>query len=146
MWRNVTVMVFMLLFSGVALAQTPTPTPTAIPVVVTVQRSEMYSLLATASYNVNNMPRDVSNSNGTSLLPNTDARNLVGYAKWLFSPNSTQELLGRTFAPIGNMAFVLLGLIVILTGIYLAVLLVVYIIKFIVWFVTVILKFIPFIP
>ena len=128
----------------------PTPlvigTPTPLAIEVTVPRSEIYQYLATAAANINQMPAAIDRDpSGVGIIPSDDARNLLGYAKWLFSANSARELMGNSLSPLGINAFVLFTLVVVLTSAWLLVKIATMLIKAVIWFVQQILRFIPFI-
>ncbi len=152
MWNKLGTLVFMLIIAGSVSAQTATPTPSptfpptpTVDIVITVPRSDMYRSMATAAAQVNQLPEQIraAGPNG-SALPNADAGPLFGYAKWLFSGNTAQELLGRTLAPIGLNLFVVFVLVATLTAIYFLINFIVLILKAIVWIINQILKLIPF--
>jgi hypothetical protein len=141
MLRMFSSVLLLLLIAGSVSAQTPEPT---ITLVLTVPRSEMYSSMATAAANVNRLPDEIRRPGGQSIVPSADVSQLFSYAKWLFSLNTAQELLGRTFAPIGINLFVIFVIVIILTSIYFLVNLIVLIIKAVIWVINQILKIIPF--
>jgi hypothetical protein len=128
----------------------PTPIATMAPLDLTIDvevpRSEIYSFLATAAANINQLPAQIDRDpSGTSLIPSDDARNLLGYAKWLFSPATARELMGEALSPLGINAFVLFTLIVFLTSAWLLVKIATMLIKAVVWLIQQALRLIPFI-
>lgn len=110
-------------------------------------KSDIYRVMATAAYNVNQMPEEIKKSgpSGKDISGSTSgAAQLFGYAKWVMSPNTAQELLGKSFAPFGINVFVIFVLITSLTAIYFLVNLIVIVIKFVAWIINQLLKLIPF--
>lgn len=108
---------------------------------------DLYSSMATAAAVVNSLPEQINNAapGGQSLVDAmAGAKQVFGYIKWLFSPNSAQELLGRSLAPIGINILVIVTMIVALTAIYIAINTIVYIVKFVIWLITQALKLVPF--
>lgn len=77
-----------------------------------VPHSDIYNYLSTAVANVNSLPDDISKGNGQALFNEETATQIFGYAKWLFSTTSANELLGETLAPIGINLFALLTLVI----------------------------------
>src|SRR5688572_17525776 len=149
MFSKLIVLLALLLFVGRAAAQTDTPTPTITPtpnvtLVLTIPRSDMYASMATAAANVNQLPDEIRRPGGQSLIPSPDVSQLFAWAKWLFSANTAQELLGETLAPIGITLFIVMNFVVILTAIYFLINLIVLIIKGVIWIINQILKIIPF--
>jgi hypothetical protein len=158
--RAVIVLVLMMLASGVA-AQTATPgcaggidignlniggqcTSNTIDADM---KSDIYRVMATAAYNVNKMPEEIKKSGpaGKDISGSTSgAVQLFGYAKWVMSPNTAQELMGKSLAPFGINVFVIFLLITSLTAIYFLVNLIVIVIKFVAWVINQLLKLIPF--
>lgn len=152
MWVNALLFVLGLAMQPVpTLPAIPSPTPvytaTSIPTMSDedIPRGEVYAYLATAAANVNALPLDVSAPGGAAVLPSTDARQVFAYGKWLFSPNSLNELLGYSFSGFGLHLFIAFTLIVILVSIYLVVNLVVLIIKGVTWIIQQVLRVVPFI-
>ena len=138
--------VLLLLFAAAtASAQTATPSPTPqITLVVTVPRSELNQSMATAAAEVNRLPDEIQRPAGQSIIPSADVAQIFGYAKWLFSLSTAQELLGQTLAPIGMELYIIFFFVVILTAIWFAINLLVLIIKGVTWVINQILKIIPF--
>lgn len=151
MYSKLAALALALLIAGGVHAQTDTPTPTntptatpAITLVVTVPRSDMYASMATAAANVNQLPDEIRMSAGQNLVPRPDLTRLFGMAKWLFSLNTANELLGRTLAPIGVELYIIFFFVIILTSIWFLINLIVLIIKGVIWIINQILKIIPF--
>lgn len=151
MYSKLAALALALLIAGSVHAQTDTPTPTntptatpAITLVLTVPRSDMYGSMATAAANVNQLPDEIRRAGGQNLVPSIDLTRLFAMAKWLFSFNTANELLGRTLAPIGVELYIIFYFVIILTSIWFLVNLIVLIIKGVVWIVNQILKIIPF--
>jgi hypothetical protein len=150
MSSKIAVLLALLVFvAGSVQGQTDTPTPTITPtpnvtLVLTIPRSDMYSSLATAAANVNRLPDEIRRPGGQSLIPSPDVSQLFAWAKWLFSLNTAQELLGQTLAPIGIELFIIMNFVVILTAIYFLINLIVLIIKGVIWIINQILKIVPF--
>lgn len=156
------ILLFLLGIAGAVSAQTATPTPCAPGIDVgrlnvggnctsnTIDpdaKSDLYRAMATAAFNVNEMPEQIraNGQNGQSVLPSMDgAAQLFGYAKWLFSANTAQELLGRTLAPLGEMLFRILVSAVALVAVYIVIRLVSLIIKAVIWVINQLLKLVPF--
>lgn len=109
--------------------------------------SDLYKNMATAAAIVDKLPEQISKAgpNGQTLAQAmAGAKQVFGYIKWLFSPNSAQELLGRSLAPIGINVLVIFTMIVALSAIYIAINIAVYIVKFATWVISQILKLLPF--
>jgi hypothetical protein len=144
-------------FGGVCVTTTPNPAYTPGPNDnsgpnggIDIDEDTQLDLnrsMATAAAVVNKLPEEISKSGpGGQTLAQAMAgsKQVFGYIKWLFSPNSAQELLGRSLAPVGINILVIFTMIVALTAIYIAINIVVYIIKFVVWIITQMLKLVPF--
>ena len=149
MYSKLVALLALLLFAGSVQAQTDTPTPTItatpnVTLVLTIPRSDMYMSMATAAANVNRLPDEIRRPGGQSLIPSSDVSQLFAWAKWLFSLNTAQELLGQTLAPIGIELFIIMNFVVILTAIWFLINLIVLIIKAVIWIINQILKIIPF--
>jgi hypothetical protein len=149
MYSRLLTVLLLLAVVGSARAQTDTPTPTitptpAVTLVLTVPRSEMYQSMATAAANVNQLPDEIRRPGGQNLIAQPDVSQLFAYAKWLFSLNTAQELLGPTLAPIGASLYIVMYFVLILTAIYFLINLIVLIVKGVVWIINQILKIIPF--
>lgn len=86
---------------------------------IEIPHSDLYYALEQAVEHVNSLPDDLSKDySGTSVVPDETATQLMGFAKWLFSGTSANELLGATLAPIGINLFRLLGLMIALAIAY----------------------------
>lgn len=160
---NRAALVLMIIFTlaGAVSAQTPTPgcvggvdignlniggqcTSNTID---SEMKSDIYRVMATAAYNVNALPEQIKNSGpaGKDISGSTSgAVQIFGYVKWVLSPNTAQELLGKAFSPFGINVFVIFLVITSLTAIYFLVNLIVIIIKFVAWIINQLLKLIPF--
>ncbi|MCL4251790.1 MAG: hypothetical protein KJ065_26935 [Anaerolineae bacterium] len=139
MVRILLVTSLLLLMAVPAAAQIPSPTPipSATPgptLPAYIPSSGVYNFLATAAANVNALPQDISAPGGVALLPNSDAVPLFSYAKWLWSGNSTRELLGEQLSPIGNTGVIWITLVVVLGLIWLTVTIATAIVKFVIGF------------
>lgn len=110
-----------------------------------VPHSEVYNFLSTAVANVNQLPEDLTSNNGTSLIQNESATQLMSYAKWMFSDVSARELLGETLAPIGINLYLLLTLIVFLTIAWATLRIATLIFRFVLFIVREILRILPFV-
>lgn len=100
-----------------------------------------------AADRINALPDEIKNAgpSGQTLTDTTAGiGQIAGYVKWLFSPNSAQELLGRSLAPIGTNILVIFVMTVAMVAIYISINIVVFTIKMIVWLVNQILKILPF--
>lgn len=106
-------------------AQTPTPLPTPIGY------SDAWQLLATAAASVNSMPDYATRRGTTSIIPSYNARILFGYGKWLMS--SSEEFLGRTLAPLGNNLLYMAIAVASVTGIYMTVRFLVFVLRAAIW-------------
>jgi hypothetical protein len=115
-----------------------TPVPTVPPYV--------QDALATAAANTNELPSDISAPSGQAVVPSSDAAPLFAYIKWLFSLNTAQELLGRKMAPVAINLFIVMVIVITLTGVYLAINLITLLIRFAVWVLTIVIKIIDLIP
>lgn len=80
---------------------------------------------------INSLPDNLTYFNGTQYLPDETATQMIGYAKWLFSPTTANELLGETLAPIGINLFLLLTILVLLMITWAIVRVVVLILRFV---------------
>lgn len=110
------------------------------------QHSDIYNYLSTAVAAVNSLPDDLSmDNNGTSLLPAETATQLMGYAKWMFSGTSANELLGATLAPIGIELYILLTMIVFMAIAWITVKIALMIFNFVQYIVAWILRALPFV-
>ena len=109
--------------------------------------SDFYKNMATAAAIVNRLPEQIQKAgpNGQTLAEAfAGASQVFGYIKWLFSPNSAQELLGRSLAPIGINVLVIFTMIVAMVAIYIGLNMAIYIVKLAIWLLNQILKLLPF--
>jgi hypothetical protein len=151
----------LLLVAGVASAQTPyaypcmdetgdclpapgTPVPTLAPVDVddVAPYEDLTTWMATALANVQALPDEITSQNGTDLLPSETGNQLWGYARWLGSPTTASELMGP-LAPIGISMYVLMTAMMVGTGVYLTVRVVVLLVRVVQAIIIWILKLIP---
>jgi hypothetical protein len=167
--KAVVLLIALLTIAGSVSAQTatPTPDPSCQDVLKVLERvffggacaggqvvdiedsmeNDIYRNMATAAAIVQDLPEQIKNSgpNGQSLADAmAGASQVFGYIKWLLSPNSAQELLGRSLAPVGINIMIILTMVIALTTIYIAINMAVYILKMAIWVVNQILKLIPF--
>lgn len=110
----------------------PTPTPVAIP---TQMYSDAWEFMATAAAAVNALPDSATRRGPTSLLPAYNPTQLFGYMKWVMSGNSTRAVLGTTLAPLADNMLYMLLLVVTLTGIWMAIKLLSFILRAVLWLV-----------
>lgn len=112
-------------------------------------KSDLYRSMATAAYETNKLPEQIkaSGPNGGSVVPDTSgAVQLFGYIKWLFSPTSAQETMGKTWAPFLINVYVIFVIVVTMTGIYILINLIVLMMKFTMWIYSWILKLVELVP
>jgi len=127
------------------LVLSPTPIASATPLVMPTAHlptGDLINYLATAERNLANAPADISNP-GVAVLPNEDGWELWGYAKWLISPATADELFG----PFGSMLKVIgaaITLVVVIGLVYFLVFIAVRLLRFVVWIVRTALQFVPF--
>lgn len=155
-------MLLLLVLPAQAQTATPTPCPPGLDIgnlnfggncqsnsIDPDTQADLYRSMATAAYDTNQLPEQIEQAgpNGGSVVPDTSgATQIFGYVKWLFSANSAQEILGRTFAPFGINVFVVFMIVVSMTGIYILINLIVLIVKFVMWIYSWILRLIELIP
>lgn len=121
------VIVFVLFLIAVpVLAQDPTPTPIFIP------EADMYDALGDADASLGELPGDLTQSNGTPLLPTLNLTELIGYARWITSPAAADEIFG-VFAPVVTPLGLLLAVRFALGGIYFIVYAAIYLIRWVIW-------------
>lgn len=110
-----------------------------------VPHSEIYNYLSTSVAHVNSLPDDLTSDNGTSLIQNESATQLMAYTKWLFSDQSARELLGETLAPIGINLYLLLRLVIFMSIAWAAIRIATLIYRFVQYLVREILRVLPFV-
>lgn len=154
------ILVIILWLAGSVSAQTPTPCNPGVDVgnlnlggncksneIDPDTKSDLYRGMATAAASINALPEQIEASGpGGQRIAETTAgmKQLFGYVKWLLSPATAEELLGKDFAPYGTTALAWLVVILSLTAIWFVINLIVMIIKFVVWMVNQFLKLVPF--
>lgn len=123
----------------------PTPIPTSAPIqlqaTVDVPTNHMYDFLATAEGNLQSAPEDISNP-GVPILPNQDGSQIFGYAKWLLSSSTAEELFGPFGTPVLHIS-AMISLVIFLAIIYFIVFLVSYILRFVIRIVQAVLELLP---
>lgn len=162
MWNKLSLLVLLLLIALPAQAQTATPTPCNPGIdignlnlggncqsnsVDPDMRSDLYRSMATAAADVNKLPEQIqmSGQNGGSVVPSTSgAIQLFGYIKWLFSMNTSQEIMGKSLGPFGANIFIIFLIVVTMTALYFLVNFIVLILKAVIWVFNQFLKLIPF--
>jgi hypothetical protein len=110
-------------------------------------KSDLYRSMATAAYEVNQLPEQIqaSGMNGQSVIPDTSgASQLFGYMKWILSYSVVEEFFGRTLAPLGGIVLAVLTITLVMTGLYILINFIVLIIKSVIWVLNQFLKLIPF--
>lgn len=117
MIKNILI-VALLLMGTTAYAQEIFATPVATPELLAdpdqfIPESELRDFLIQAVEQVNSLPDDPSFVGSVQIVPNETATQLFSYAKWLFSFQAAQELLGITFAPVGMVLYSVLLLTVV---------------------------------
>jgi len=152
--RLISALVIVMISGVVVVAQLDeiprTPTPIA-PVMTQVfvipenivDKNLVYTFLSTAVAQVNSLPDDPSFYQGVQIVPNDTATTMFGYAKWLFSGNSANELLGVSLAPVAMNLYVVLIIIVIIMSVMMTVRVVSLIIRFVTFIINWALKLIP---
>lgn len=109
--------------------------------------NEFFEQIQDAADKMNALPDEINKAgpSGTTLTSATaGAGQIAGYVKWLFSPASAQELLGRSLAPIGINVMAIFLMTVAMVAIYITINIVVFTIKMVVWSMNQILKILPF--
>ena len=125
------------------LVGTPEPGTTVIPVPDDLSdfHSDVTDNLGTAVAEINTLPSDL-----TVIMPDiSDLPEFAGYAKWLISGVSLQEIFGERIYPIPLHMFFGITAIMFVSGIMITFKLVMWFIKAAVWIIRFILKIIPFI-
>jgi hypothetical protein len=111
----------------VGTPQLSTLTPSDGGDVVGERRSDIYNGLATAAVAVNQLPADVR-----EFIPSLDGvSEFSGYARWVISGVSLQELMGTKFYPVAQHVLFLFSLSIIITGLQLLVRLIVFVFKWV---------------
>lgn len=123
-----------------ATVPSPTPIPTSTPFELPtpeIATNGLIDSLATAENTLRNAPADLS-----AAIPTQNGSELFGYAKWLLSPNTAQEVAGP-FALLITHISIAISAVLLFAVAYFTILIAVFIIRFIVWIVS-LLKRIPF--
>jgi hypothetical protein len=94
---------------------------------IAIQAGDLYSGLSGVNALLDSLPDTVNSG-----VPDETGRTLFGYAKWLISPSSADELAGP-FAPIVSHTGIFLTLVFALTLVYAIVWAAVWIFRFVVW-------------
>jgi hypothetical protein len=122
----------------------PTPIPSATPILMQgtadIPTGPIYDGLATVEGNLQNAPDQVAPA---GWLPNETGYQLFSYIKWTFSSSVGDELAGP-FGPLLGRLAAIIGIEIILAGIYFIFFVVRLVLRFVQWILTLILKFIPF--
>lgn len=126
----------------------PTPIASATPVVfptvaLSANNQSIVSYLATSEANLRGLPSDLANPNGVPLLPSQTGSQVFGYAKWLLSAQTAEEIFGP-FSPFIVTFATAVTLLLVIGIVYFLIFIAVKLIRFAVWIVTTILKFVPF--
>lgn len=108
-----------------------------------IRIDDIISYLEQALGYLNNLPDNLTSDGNTQYLPSETATQIMGYAKWLFSPNTAQELLGTTLAPIGINLYILLSILVILAVSWAFIKIIILILRFVQYIARWILDLIP---
>lgn len=127
----------------------PTPYPTMTPGAPTPFLSTpvmppsggLIDFLATAERGLQDGENQMATANAA--LPTQNSRLFIGYAKWIVSPTTAQEVFGP-FAPIIAVIGTVIVILLVLALVYLFITIAVLIIRFIIWIITQVLKLIPF--
>lgn len=113
----------------------------------TNELNKFYEQISAAAEKINALPDEINKAGPAGqTLSNITAgiTQIAGYVKWLFSGNTAQELLGKTFAPIGINIMVIFLMTVAMVTIYIAVNTIVYTIKMVIFLMNLVLKVLPF--
>jgi hypothetical protein len=94
---------------------------------IAIQAGDLYSGLGDVNELLGSLPASITDG-----VPNETGRQLFGYAKWLLSPSSADELAGP-FAPIVSHTGIFVSLVFGLTLVYAIVWATVWIFRFVVW-------------
>lgn len=106
--------------------------------------SEVHDWLVEAVDNVNSLPDDLTQVNGTSAVADETATQLFSYMRWMFSGASAREILGETLAPIGLNLYILLFMSVVLAAAWVTVRIVALLLRFVIFVIRRIIDVIPF--
>jgi hypothetical protein len=113
---------------------------TGTPGAITEHHGDIYNWLSTAAAEVDNLPGQF-----TGYVPSPDGTSFFGYAKWVMSCSSAQELLGQTLAPIACHTFVGFTLFIVMMSVYLSIRIISVVLKIVTWVVQQILRLVPLI-
>lgn len=155
--------------AGHTLAQTETPTPTptqiemipiprfppiasptpigtmsviAFPTSINLPTGDIYTYLSTADANLAALPSNLENPYGQPLLPAERGGSIFGYAKWILSFSTAEELLDPLAPPVQH-ASAIMTMTLVTVGIAFVLFMFVFIVRFIVWLVRLAMEFIP---
>ena len=81
--------------------------------------NSVQQLANTVAAQVNSLPNSLSDPGGVGMLPQNNFNTMFSYGKWLLSGTASREILGVTFAPVGDRLYVYFALIIFLEGLYL---------------------------
>ena len=134
------------LFATLSFEQisSPTPIPSATPILLQgtadIPTGPIYDGLATVEGNLRNAPDQIAPA---GWLPNQTGYQLFSYVKWVLSPSIGQELIGP-FGPLVINLATIIGIEIVMAGIYFTLFVVRFVMHFVQWIIRWILKFIPF--
>jgi len=110
-----------------------------------VDHEALFNYMSEAVSKINSLPDSLFDNFGDDVVANESATQLFGYAKWLFSGNSANELLGPTLAPIGINLYILLTLLIFLVIAWVTIRLALLIFRFVLFIIREILRALPFV-
>lgn len=121
---------------------TPRPTSTSLSIEVTVDlpTDYIYDSLATVEGHLREAPENIAPA---GWLPNQTGYQLFSYTKWMLSGQVGEELLGP-FGPFVGRLEAILVIQIVMAAIYFIIFIARFVVRFVQWIITNILKFIPF--
>lgn len=121
----------------------PTPIPSGTPITigaeVEIPSGPIYNGLATVENSLSSAPENIS----SYYVPNQQGAQLFSYLKWMFSGSIGDEIIGPFGPFIGRIA-AMVGIEIALAGVYFAIFISRFVLQFVQWIITLVLKFVPF--
>jgi hypothetical protein len=124
MTKTLLVFVFVFLIAAPTLAQTATPTPGPTPTLI-IPSVPIDNAVHDANQGIATLDAPIDSPDGRPLVPDENGAALFGYIKWLVSPPVGDELAGP-FGPFMAMAGILLTMEIATLGVYIALYIIVY--------------------
>lgn len=126
----IALMILMCALPVIGQGDTPTPEPSPTP--LNIPDDEMYDIIGEVDEGLGGISDDLSAPDGAEILPSIDLTQLIGYARWVLSPSTADEVFG-VFSPVITPIGLYLGVRFALGAIYVVVYIAIYLIRWVIW-------------